>query len=122
MSDCALLTDDMAIRKQIIIMIFSKINMLDSLIMATLSQNTIIPLYLNIASEELTVFHLIGPKYSWKFSVDNFLTEKGDTDLQTSLIKSCLSISAEHRLHLWSVNCDETSTNVNTFKNLRCFT
>ena len=63
MSDCALLTDDMAIRKQIIITIFSKINMLDSLIMATLSQNTIIPLYLNIASEELIVFHLIGPKY-----------------------------------------------------------
>ena len=37
---------------------------------------------------------------------------------QTSLIKSCFSISAEHGLRRWSVTCDRTSTNLNTFKNL----
>ena len=49
------------------------------------------------------------------------LGDKCDVIMQISLIKYCLSISAEHGLPIWSVTCDGKSTNLNTLKNLGWF-
>lgn len=61
-----------------------------------------------IASEAL-VFMLVGTKYSSKCLVGDFLTNKCDADIQTS-------ISADHGLRIWSVNCDGTSKTLKIFK------
>ena len=45
------------------------------------------------------------------------MIQKGDVYIQISISKFCLSISVEHGLHIWSVTCNGTSTNLNTFKN-----
>ena len=78
----------------------------------------IIPEHLEYVASEVIVPMLVGLKYSWKCSAGYFLTDKCYEDMQTFLIKSYLSILAEHGLYILSVTCNGTSTNLNTFKYL----
>ena len=49
-----------------------------------------------------------------------FLTNKCNSEIQTSLLKNCLSLAADHGLRVWSVTCDGTSTNLTMLKSLDC--
>ena len=71
------------------------------------------------ASEAL-VFMLAGLKTYWKCPVGYFLTNKCNSEIQTSLLKNCLSLAADHGLRVWSVTCDGTSTNLTLLKSLGC--
>ena len=71
------------------------------------------------ASEAL-VFMLTGLKIYWKFPVGYFLTNKCSSEIKMSLLKNGLSLAADHGLSVWSVTCDETSTNLTMLKSLGC--
>ena len=71
------------------------------------------------ASEAL-VFMLTGLKTYWKCPVGYFLTNKCNSEIQTSLLKNCLSLVADHGLRVWSVTCDGTSTHLIMLKSLGC--
>ena len=71
------------------------------------------------ASEAL-VFMLTGLKTYWKYPVGYFLTNKCNSKIQTSLLKNCLSLAADHGLRVWSVTCDGTSKNLTMLKSLGC--
>ena len=66
------------------------------------------------ASEAL-VFMLTGLKTYWKCPVG-----KCNSEIQTSLLKNCLSLATVHGLRVWSVTCDGTSTNLTMLKSLGC--
>jgi len=61
---------------------------------------------------------LNGLKVNWKCPVGYFFTDKCNAEIQTSLIKQCLALSADHCLRVWTITCDGTSTNITTLKNL----
>ena len=63
---------------------------------------------------------LAGLKTYWKCPVGHFLTNKSNSEIQTSLLKNCLSLAADHGLRIWSVTCDGTSTNLTMLKSLGC--
>ena len=71
------------------------------------------------ASEAL-IFMLTGLKTYWKCPVGYFLTNKCNSEIQTSLLKNCLSLAADHGLRVWSVTCDGISTNLTMLKSLGC--
>ena len=101
MLDCALSIDCMAIRY-----FFYKTT--DEHYVGFADYGNIIPKKSeNIAFEALVVM-LVGFKHSWKYLTGFFLTGKCDADMRIPLIKSCLFISAEHKLCMWSVTCDGT--------------
>ena len=58
---------------------------------------------------------LTGLKTYWKCPVG-----KCNSEIQTSLLKNCLSLAAVHGLKVWSVTCDGTSTNLTMLKSLGC--
>ena len=70
------------------------------------------------ASEAL-VFMLTGLKTYRKCPVGYFLTNKCNSEIQTSL-KNCLSLAADYGSRVWSVTCDETSTNLTMLISLGC--
>ena len=63
---------------------------------------------------------LVGLKCQWKCPVGYFFINKCNAETQASLIKSCLSLAADHGLRVWSVTCDGTSTNISSLKMLGC--
>ena len=71
------------------------------------------------ASEAL-VFMLTGPKTYWKCPVLHFVTNICNSEIQTSLLKNCLSLAPDHGLRVRSVTCDGTSTNLTMLKSLQC--
>ena len=72
-----------------------------------------------IASETL-VFMLVGLKAHWKCPIGYFYTDKCGSEIQVSLINTCLSLAANHGLRIWAITCNGTYTNVNTLKLLGC--
>ena len=106
--------DGMAIRKQ---MIYDKINCKYAGFID----------YGNLSVEngeeyvsEALVFMLTGLKTYWKCPVGYFLTNKCNSEIQTSRLKNCFSLAAVHGLRVWSVTCDGTSTNLTMLKTLGC--
>ena len=71
------------------------------------------------ASEAL-LFMLVGLKSHWKCPIAYFLTDKADAETQSSLINSCLCLSADYGLRVWSVTSDGTSANLNMLQKLGC--
>ena len=71
------------------------------------------------ASEAL-VFMLTGLKTYWKCAVLHFVINICNSEIQTSPLKNCLSLAADHGLRVWSVACDVTSTNLTMLKSLGC--
>ena len=69
---------------------------------------------------ERSVFMLSGLKTYWKCPVGYFLNNKCNSEIQTSLLKICLFLAADHGLRVWSVPCDGTSTNLPVLKSLGC--
>ena len=113
-TDCCLMIDGTARRKQ---MIYDKMNC---------KYEGFID-YANLSVENgeeyasgALVFILKGLKTYWKCPVGYFLTNKCNAKIQTSLLKNCLSLAADHGLRVWSVTCDRTSTNVTMLKSLGC--
>ena len=113
-TDCCLMIDGMAIRKQ---MISDKVNCKYAGFIDY--GNLSVENGEEYASEAL-VFMLTGLKTYWKCPVGYFLTNKCNSEIQTSLLKNCLSLAADHGLRVWSVTCDGTSTNVTMLKSLGC--
>ena len=114
MLDCALLIDGMSIRKQV------TYDQLKSKYSGFVDYGNIIPENSeNLASEAL-VFMLTGLKSHWKCPVGYFLTDKLNAESQASLIKTGLSLAADHGFRVWSITCDGTSTNLSTLENLGC--
>ena len=69
---------------------------------------------------EALVFLVVGLKHFWKCPIGYFLTNKLNGDAQASLIRSALSLLADHGFQVWSVTCDGTSSNLDTFRLLGC--
>ena len=69
------------------------------------------------ASEALA-FMLTGLKVYWKCPICYFLTNKCNSEIETSLLKNRLSLAAHHGLRVWSITCDGTSTNLTMLKSL----
>ena len=69
---------------------------------------------------EALIFMLKGLKTYWKCPVGYFLTNNCNSEIQTSLLKNCLSLAADHRLRVWCVTCDGTLTNLTMLKSLGC--
>eukprot|EP00795_Rhopilema_esculentum_P001055 gene1055-15385_t len=100
MLDCALLIDGMSIRKQV------TYDQLKSKYSGFVDYGNIIPENSeNLASEAL-VFMLTGLKSHWKCPVGYFLTDKLNAESQASLIKTGLSLAADHGFRVWSITCD----------------
>lgn len=114
MSDCALLLDGMAIRKQIIY------DQAKSKYIGFVDYGNLVPENSEAYASEALVFMLVGLKSKWKCPVGYFLIDKCNADNQTSLIKTCLSLAADNGLRISSVTCDGTSTNISSLKNLGC--
>ena len=106
--------DGMAIRKQ---MIYDKINCKSAGF--TDHENLSVENGEEYASEAL-VFMLTGLKTYWKCPVGYFLTNKCNSEIQTSFLKNGLSLAAHDGLSVWSVTCDGTSTNLTMLKSLDC--
>ena len=71
-------------------------------------------------ASEVLVFMLTGLKTYWRCPVDYCLTNKCNSEIQTSLLKNCLSLAADYGLRVLSVTCDETSTNLTMLILLGC--
>ena len=69
---------------------------------------------------EALLFLVVGLKHVWKCPIGYFLTNKLNGDAQASLIRSALSLLAYHGFQVWSVACDCTSSNLDTFRLLGC--
>ena len=114
MIDCTLMMDAMEIRKQVL---YDAKNRKYSgfvdygQIIAENSENE--------ASEAL-VFLLVGLKQYWKCPIGYFLANKLNGAMQASLVRSALSIVADYGFHVWSVTCDGTFANLETFRMLGC--
>ena len=68
----------------------------------------------------MVFFLIVGLKHFWKCPIGHFLTNKLNGDAQASLIRSALSILADHVFQVWSVTCDGTSSDLDTFWLLGC--
>jgi len=69
---------------------------------------------------EALVFFVVGLKHFWKCPIGYFLTNKLNGSAQASLIRSDLFLIADHGFQEWSVSCDGTSSNLDTFWLLGC--
>lgn len=120
-SDCALLADGMVIRKEIICYIMNNLPICQGKYVAFVHYDNIAPENSKIIAFRALVDMLVMEMPSWLFFLKDvgckYMIQKCDVNMQTSIIKFCLSTSAEHGLHIWSVTCNGTSTNLNTFKN-----
>ena len=114
MVDCALLIDAMAIRKQVIY------DQARSNYSGFVDYGNLIPENTESPASEALVFMLTGLKNHWKCPVGYFLIDKCNAETQVSLIKTCLSLAADHGLRIWSITCDGTYTNFAYLKGLGC--
>ena len=113
-SDCALLIDGMAIRKQVLY------DSLKSKYAGFVDYGGLVPESTETIASEALVFMLVGLKAHWKCPIGYFYTDKCGSEIQVSLINTCLSLAADHGLRIWTITCDGTYTNVNTLKILGC--
>ena len=89
-TDCCLMIDGMTIRKQ---MSYAGFIDYGNLSVENGEENT----------SEALVFMLTGLKTYWKCPIGHVLTNKCNSETQTSLLKNCLSLAADHGLKVWSV-------------------
>ena len=114
MSDCALMMDGMVVRKQVL---YDTKNMKYS---GFVDCGGIVAESTEDQATEALVFLVVGLKHFWKCPIGYFLTNKLNGDAQASLIRSALSLLADHGFQVWSVTCDGTSSNLDTFRLLGC--
>eukprot|EP00795_Rhopilema_esculentum_P001042 gene1042-15371_t len=110
MSDCALMIDAMAIRKQVI---YDKGNQKFS---GFVDYGGCIPENSEDQASEALAFLLVGLRSHWKCPIGYFFTNKLNGQIQASLVKSALSLVADYGFRVWSLTCDGTSANLETLR------
>jgi len=68
---------------------------------------------------EALIFLVVGLKHVWKCHIGYFLN-KLNGDAQASLIRSALSLLADHGIYVWSRTCDDTSSNLDACRLIGC--
>ena len=114
MSDCALMMDAMAIRKQVI---YDKTK---AKFTGFVDYGGCIPEHREEQASEALGFLLVGLRSHWKAPIGYFLTNKTNAAIQASLVKSALSLVADSGFRVWSLTCDGTATNFETLRLLGC--
>ena len=74
-----------------------------------------------LASQAL-VFLLVPILGGTRFPVGFFFVDKIDSDMQTQLIKQCLTLTAEEKITIVNVTCDGCQSNLSTLKKLGAIT
>ena len=115
-SDCCLIIDAMAIRKQTIY------DSKQSRYIGFVDYGNLLPEQSETVASEGLVFLLSGIRQgtNWKCPVGYFLTDHLGAESQASLINTCLSLASEFNLRIWSVTCDGTASNISTLQHLGC--
>ena len=114
MSDCALMIDAMAIRKQVL---YDTKNTKYS---GLLDYGGVFADSSEDQATEALVFLVVWLKSFWKCPIGCFVTNKLNGDAQVSLIWSALSLLANHGFQVWSVTWDGTASNFDGFRLLGC--
>ena len=109
MSDFALIMDGMAVRK---LVFYDTKNMKHS---GFVDCGGAVAESSESQATEALVFLVVALKHFWKCPTNFFLTNKLNGDAQASLIRSALSLLADHGFQVWSVTCDGTLSNYDTF-------
>lgn len=113
--DCNLVSDGMAIKKQII---WDKkankfVGFSDYGSQLDLEGN-------NMPATEVLVFMLINLKGKWKCPIGYFFQNKINAVTQAELMKSALSVAHNAGLRVWGITCDGAFTNCSSMKILGC--